>query len=75
MSQKTVPARDNSKLIFQALEPRIMFDGAAVFTATEVIDQLEDQQTLSSQTDINQNDSVEVLLKNKDTKKEIVFVI
>ena len=41
MSQKTVPARDNSKLIFQALEPRIMFDGAAVFTATEVIDQLE----------------------------------
>ena len=74
MSQKIASARDNSKLIFQALEPRIMFDGAAVFTATEALDQLEDQQTLASQTDINQNDSVEVLLKNKDTKKEIVFI-
>ena len=64
----------NSGLKFQALEPRIMFDGAAVFTAAEAIDQLENQNLIQTQSDINQSDSVEILLKNKDTKKEIVFI-
>ena len=36
--------------------------------------QVENQNTSQIQNDINQNDSVEILLKNKDTKKEIVFI-
>ena len=32
------------------------------------------QNTSQIQNDINENNSVEVLLKNKDTKKEIVFI-
>ena len=63
----------NSGLKFQALEPRIMFDGAAVFTGAEALDQIENQNISQIQNDINQNDSVEILLKNKDTK-EIVFI-
>ena len=43
MHQKTPKQLVNSGLKFQALEPRIMFDGAAVFTAAEAIDQLENQ--------------------------------
>ena len=74
MHQKTPKQLVNSGLKFQALEPRIMFDGAAVFTAAEAIDQLENQNLTQTQTDINQSDSVEILLKNKDTKKEIVFI-
>ena len=74
MHQKTPKEMVNSGLKFQALEPRIMFDGAAVFTAAEAIDQLENQNLIQAQTDINQSDSVEILLKNKDTKKEIVFI-
>ena len=74
MHQKTPKQLVNSGLKFQALEPRIMFDGAAVFTAVEAIDQLENQNLTQTQTDINQSDSVEILLKNKDTKKEIVFI-
>ena len=74
MHQKTPKQLVNSGLKFQALEPRIMFDGAAVFTAAEALDQIENQNTSQIQNDINQNDSVEILLKNKDTKKEIVFI-
>ena len=74
MHQKTPKQLVNSGLKFQALEPRIMFDGAAVFTAAEAIDQLENQNLTQTETDINQSDSVEILLKNKDTKKEIVFI-
>ena len=74
MHQKTPKLLVNSGLKFQALEPRIMFDGAAVFTAAEAIDQLENQNLTQTETDINQSDSVEILLKNKDTKKEIVFI-
>ena len=51
-----------------------MFDGAAIFTGAEALDQVENQNTSQIQNDINQNDSVEILLKNKDTKKEIVFI-
>ena len=57
----------NSGLKFQALEPRIMFDGAAVFTAAEAIDQLENQNLTQVQTDINHSDSVEILLKKKNS--------
>ena len=63
MHQKTPKQLVNSGLKFQALEPRIMFDGAAVFTAVEAIDQLENQNLTQTQTDINQSDSVEILLK------------
>ena len=66
--------RDTSTLKFQVLEPRIMFDGAAVFTGAEALEQLENQNTSQIQNDINENNSVEILLKNKDTKKEIVFI-
>ena len=41
MHQKTPKQLVNSGLKFQALEPRIMFDGAAVFTAAEAIDSSE----------------------------------
>ena len=43
----------NSGLKFQALEPRIMFDGAAVFTGAEALEQLENQNTSQIQNDIN----------------------
>ena len=52
MHQKTPKQLVNSGLKFQALEPRIMFDGAAVFTAAEAIDQLENQNLTQTQTDI-----------------------
>ena len=64
----------SSSLKFQVLEPRIMFDGAAIFTGAEALDQLENQDSSQIQNDINGNNSVEILLKNKDTKKEIVFI-
>ncbi len=56
MHQKTPKQLINSGLKFQALEPRIMFDGAAVFTGAEAIDQIENQNTSQIQNDINQND-------------------
>ena len=67
MSQKTVPARDNSKLIFQALEPRIMFDGAAVFTATEVLDQLEDLYTEYGEDRYRPSPILKRMVKNNQT--------
>ena len=65
MHQKTPKQLVNSGLKFQALEPRIMFDGAAVFTGAEALEQLENQSTSQIQNDINENNSVEILLKNK----------
>ena len=46
--------RDTSTLKFQVLEPRIMFDGAAVFTGAEALEQLENQNTSQIQNDIDQ---------------------
>ena len=43
-------SKDNktySQLHIQLLEPRIMFDGAAVYAASEAIDLLDDQQSAS----------------------------
>ena len=55
MHQKTPKQLVNSGLKFQALEPRIMFDGAAVFTGAEALDQIENQNTSQIQNDINEN--------------------
>ena len=55
MHQKTPKQLVNSGLKFQALEPRIMFDGAAVFTGVEALEQLENQNTSQIQNDINEN--------------------
>ena len=42
-------AKDNKnypQLHIQLLEPRIMFDGAAIYTASEALDMLDDQQSI-----------------------------
>ena len=43
-----------SQLHIQLLEPRIMFDGAAIYTASEAIDLLDDQQSSQTQSDQTQ---------------------
>ena len=61
MHQKTPKQLVNSGLKFQALEPRIMFDGAAVFTGAEALDQIENQNTSQIQNDINQSNYAPLL--------------
>ena len=43
----------NKKPLIRALEPRILFDGAAVTTAVEVLDNTSFTQTSTTTTDTN----------------------
>ena len=64
-----------SQLNIQLLEPRIMFDGAAVYTASEAIDLLDDQNSFQTQSDTSQIISdVTSITDNPDSRKEIVFI-
>ena len=64
-----------SQLHIQLLEPRIMFDGAAIYTAGEAIDLLNDQQSSQTQSDSSQIISdVTAITDNSESRKEIVFI-
>ena len=64
-----------SQLHIQLLEPRIMFDGAAIYTASEAIDLLDDQQSSQAQSDQTQIISnVTSITENQNAQKEIVFI-
>ena len=54
------------------LEPRIMFDGAAVFTALELSEDLQDQQQVSLTTETIEQESR--LFETSASRKEIVFI-
>ena len=52
-----------------------MFDGAAIYTASEAIDLLDDQQSSQTQLDSSQIISdVTSITDNPDSRKEIVFI-
>ena len=52
-----------------------MFDGAAIYTATEAIDLLDEQQSSQAQSDTSQIISnVTSITDNPDSRKEIVFI-
>ena len=67
--QKTYP-----HFSIQMLEPRIMFDGAAVAVASEAIEAVEDQ---IQNNPLNENDlstNLKAITHNYETRKEIVFI-
>ena len=73
---KRVLVKDNKnypQLHIQLLEPRIMFDGAAIYAASEALDILGDQQSIqvdekSLSSDLNP------IIENSNSRKEIVFI-
>ena len=58
----------NSGLKFQALEPRIMFDGAAVFTGAEALDQIENQNTFDKESNLSKKPECKI-----DTDLELII--
>ena len=61
------------QLHIQLLEPRIMFDGAAIYSASEALDMLDDQQ--SFQVDEKKLSSdLNPIIENSNSRKEIVFI-
>ena len=53
--KKTSYSRDPKAYpLMKVLEPRIMFDGAAIFSGLDALDSLEVQKNNSDQTDISQ---------------------
>ena len=53
-----------------------MFDGAAIYTASEAIDLLDEQQSFQTQSDPSQIISdVTSITDNPESRKEIVFMI
>ena len=62
-----------SQLHIQLLEPRIMFDGAAVYAASEAIDLLDDQQSASRDSSSLSSD-LNSVIENPNSRKEIVFI-
>ena len=61
-----------SQLHIQLLEPRIMFDGAAIYTASEALDLLDDQQSSQAQSDQTEIISdVTSITENQNAQKEI----
>ena len=64
-----------SQLHIQLLEPRIMFDGAAIYTASEAIDLLDEQQSSQTKSDPSQIIlDVTSITDNPESRKEIVFI-
>ncbi len=67
--QKTYP-----HFSIQMLEPRIMFDGAAVYAASEAIEAVEDQIQNNSLSESDLPTSLKAITHNNDSRKEIVFI-
>ena len=65
-------SKKNKQRLIEMLEPRIMFDGAAVFTALELSDDLQDQQQVSLTTETIEQESR--LFETSASRKEIVFI-
>ena len=61
------------QLHIQLLEPRIMFDGAAIYAASEAIDLLNEQNSLSSNENSLSSD-LNPVIENYNSRKEIVFI-
>ena len=67
--QKTYP-----HFSIQMLEPRIMFDGAAVYAASEAIEAVEDQIQNNSLSESDLSTNLKAITHNNDLRKEIVFI-
>ncbi len=67
--QKTYP-----HFSIQMLEPRIMFDGAAVYAASEAIEAVEDQIQNNSLNETDLSTNLKAITHNNDSRKEIVFI-
>ena len=67
--QKTYP-----HFSIQMLEPRIMFDGAAVYAASEAIETVEDQIQNNSLNETDLSTDLKAITHNNDSRKEIVFI-
>ena len=67
--QKTYP-----HFSIQMLEPRIMFDGAAVYAASEAIEAVEDQIQNNSLSESDLSTNLKAITHNNDSRKEIVFI-
>ena len=67
--QKTYP-----HFSIQMLEPRIMFDGAAVYAASEAIEAVEDQIHNNSLNESDLSNNLKAITHNNDSRKEIVFI-
>jgi len=65
-------SKKNKQRLIEMLEPRIMFDGAAVFTALELSEDLQDQQQVSLTTETIEQESR--LFETSASRKEIVFI-
>ena len=61
------------QLHIQLLEPRIMFDGAAIYAASEAIDLLNEQNSFSSNESSLSSD-LNPVIENINSRKEIVFI-
>ncbi|MDC3146744.1 DUF4347 domain-containing protein, partial [Alphaproteobacteria bacterium] len=61
------------QLHIQLLEPRIMFDGAAIYAASEAIDLLNEQNSFSSNESSLSSD-LNPVIENLNSRKEIVFI-
>ena len=61
------------QLHIQLLEPRIMFDGAAIYTASEALDMIGDQQSIQVD-EKNLSSDLNPIIENSNSRKEIVFI-
>jgi VCBS repeat-containing protein len=61
------------QLHIQLLEPRIMFDGAAIYAASEAIDLLNEQNS-SSSNESSLSSDLNPVIENLNSTKEIVFI-
>ena len=63
--------------LMKVLEPRIMFDGAAIFSGLDALDSLEAQKNNLDQTDISQqslDNNQSLFSANVSTSKDFVFI-
>ena len=76
--KKTIYSRDPKAYpLMKVLEPRIMFDGAAIFSGLDVLDSLEIQKNNLDQTDISQkslDNNQSLFSANVSTSKDFVFI-
>ena len=61
------------QLHIQLLEPRIMFDGAAIYAASEAIDLLNEQNSFS-RNESSLSSDLNPVIENLNSRKEIVFI-
>ena len=76
--KKTFYSRDPKAYpLMKVLEPRIMFDGAAIFSGLDALDNLEAQKNNLDQTDISQqslDNNQSLFSANVSTSKDFVFI-